>query len=753
MNRNFNNGNHQQQFPSLHNQQHDLANQFKNMSLNDNQAQTSTNNNWYGMSPNNSNSQLSFRAALQKGHHQQGGPPPPSPAQIAPTNDNLVHSTAPHDESSSNFASGRFKSNSPVQNLPNASINTQATGLESREQFSTPIGTEKLGVLSSGSNSSAASQQGDGIKASGDSQISDTASSFSREEEYPAELHDIALLRKICLQVEHYLSDEYLSTDKYLLRQLRSKSEGYLSVKLLTSFKKIKKLTRNWRVTSAALKLSDKLVLSQDGCRVRRLDDLPENLRRCRTMTSVLCIRVPDNWANLETISELFSPFGHITLARILKPGKPIPTDLRNYATQIPDMGRTCCAVVEFSNCDSAHQSCRILRDRNLHGMRIALLGPRIRRTLYKPEKKKPGMPTQNNCGMQMNMMNLNNQAAQQLAAAMQAQQFNNGGNNNNQASQQFIRQILQNPQQWMNAAAALVQQQQNTQQPVQMQQQQQQHQQMGYNNQIQHQQMQQQEQYHQNQQYQQQQQFQQNQYQQQQMAQQGRHANEQFYQENAFGFGQAAAGFDEGNMFGKEQESVSQMGGNFMQSMNFEWANNNQGQQIQQQPQQTPQFQQVQPQQQQQQHQQQQMGFFNTAQALARKSSSSQDGSSSESGAVLMRQQQAQFLGALQSVVDNIIQSDPDDNATTTTATTNRKQSEIDASLDPNNPMNDWSSKPESGFNAQTALAGIFGSSSTASIWENGPSESVKNLWDGEASAASQSKPNLSRNGLASIW
>ena len=180
-------------------------------------------------------------------------------------------------------------------------------------------------------------------------------------------------------------------------------------------------------------------------------------------MTSVLCIRVPENWANLETISELFSPFGHITLARILKPGKPIPTDLRNYATQIPDMGRTCCAVVEFSNCDSAHQSCRILRDRNLHGMRIALLGPRIRRTLYKPEKKKaPGMPNQN-CGMQM--MNLNNQAAQQLAAAMQAQAFagQNGSGQNGQASQQFIRQLLQNPQQWMTAAAAvLVQQQQN---------------------------------------------------------------------------------------------------------------------------------------------------------------------------------------------------------------------------------------------------------------------------------------------------
>ena len=78
------------------------------------------------------------------------------------------------------------------------------------------------------------------------------------------------VLEQICRQVEEYLSDDYLATDKYLLRQLRSKSEGYLSVKLLTSFKKIKKLTRDWRVTAHALKLSAQVELSTDGHRVKR---------------------------------------------------------------------------------------------------------------------------------------------------------------------------------------------------------------------------------------------------------------------------------------------------------------------------------------------------------------------------------------------------------------------------------------------------------------------------------------------------
>jgi len=192
-------------------------------------------------------------------------------------------------------------------------------------------------------------------------------------------------------------------------------------------------------------------------------------------MTSVLCIRVPESWANLETISELFSPFGNITLARILKPGKPIPTDLRNYATQIPDMGRTCCAVVEFGNCDSAHQSCRILRDKNLYSMRIALLGPRIRRTLYKPEKKK-GINVQSAVATAVSQQSYNqslysqnlqpNPQQQQQQAAFYANLQNQQilsyiqaitTAHNGQLPPHILQQILKNPQ----CVAALLQQQQ----------------------------------------------------------------------------------------------------------------------------------------------------------------------------------------------------------------------------------------------------------------------------------------------------
>ena len=95
-------------------------------------------------------------------------------------------------------------------------------------------------------------------------------------------------------------------------------------------------------------------------------------------------------------------------------------------------------------------------------------------------------------------------------------------------------------------------------------------------------------------------------------------------------------------------------------------------------------------------------------------------------------------------------------------TRSTTRKQSDIDPSLDPNNPMNDWSNKVGSevtndSFNPKDALASIFGAGSGNSIWEStknmggtqttslGNSGMVSNLWGDEV--------GQNKSGLASIW
>lgn len=199
---------------------------------------------------------------------------------------------------------------------------------------------------------------------------------------------DAELTKKLIELIEFYLSDEYLAKDKYLLRQIRCKSEGYISIKLMTSFKKVKKLTRDWRSVRFALQQSPNLIVSPEGFRVKRSTQLPENLRKPRLLSSVVTIRLTEELSSVDAITNMFSKYGEIGLVRILKPGKEIPSDLRNYATQVPDIGKTMCAVVDFEQSESALQAVRLLKDELVeHKMRLALLGPRVRRTLYKQDK------------------------------------------------------------------------------------------------------------------------------------------------------------------------------------------------------------------------------------------------------------------------------------------------------------------------------------------------------------------------------
>jgi hypothetical protein len=196
------------------------------------------------------------------------------------------------------------------------------------------------------------------------------------------------LAHKIIDQVEFYLSDEYLAKDKYLLRQIRCKSEGYISIKLMTSFKKVKKLTRDWQVVRHALRLAEQLEVSPEGYRVKRRDNLPETLRKPRMLTSVVAIRVPEDFGSVDQITSMFRPYGIIALVRLLRKGKDIPSDLRNYATQVPDIGNSLCAVVDFDGSDAALKAVRELKEKyNDTGMRLALLGPRMRRTLYRQDR------------------------------------------------------------------------------------------------------------------------------------------------------------------------------------------------------------------------------------------------------------------------------------------------------------------------------------------------------------------------------
>ncbi|NWI48937.1 LARP6 protein, partial [Calyptomena viridis] len=176
---------------------------------------------------------------------------------------------------------------------------------------------------------------------------------------------DPQLVQRIVSQVEFYLSDENLAKDAFLLKHVQKNKMGFVSIKLLTSFKKVKYLTCDWQLTLYALKFSELLEVNKEGTKVRRRVPLPESLLRVppsklllawelhpREQDTLLLPLLQEDF--LKTITGMFSPFGAIASIRILRPGRKLPSDVRKYTARFPELLSRCCALVEYESLESA---------------------------------------------------------------------------------------------------------------------------------------------------------------------------------------------------------------------------------------------------------------------------------------------------------------------------------------------------------------------------------------------------------------
>merc|ERR1712186_55684 len=97
------------------------------------------------------------------------------------------------------------------------------------------------------------------------------------KEETPFEEPDEELCAKIVQQVEFYFSDANITKDKFILKHVKRNKEGFVSLKLISSFKRVKHLTKDWRQVAVAIeRKSKKLEVNDLKTKVRRLDALPE---------------------------------------------------------------------------------------------------------------------------------------------------------------------------------------------------------------------------------------------------------------------------------------------------------------------------------------------------------------------------------------------------------------------------------------------------------------------------------------------
>jgi len=191
------------------------------------------------------------------------------------------------------------------------------------------------------------------------------------KEETPFTEPDDELCEKITQQVEFYFSDANITKDKFLLKHVKRNKEGFVSLKLISSFKRVKHLTKDWRQVAFAIKKCSKLLEVNDlETKVRRLAELPPYDETTPSRTVVI-LNLPMERPTIEGVAEIFAACGEIVLVRILRPGNPIPADIKQYVAKHPEMQTKVCALVEYQLTEYAQKAVKELNEEEEDKMKV----------------------------------------------------------------------------------------------------------------------------------------------------------------------------------------------------------------------------------------------------------------------------------------------------------------------------------------------------------------------------------------------
>jgi len=195
--------------------------------------------------------------------------------------------------------------------------------------------------------------------------------------------------QKVLEQVEFYFSDANVTKDKELAKQIRRNDMGYVSIKWITSFRKIQALTQEWKAVSKVLLSSTELKVSQDRKMVRRKHPIPKKNDAFADKT-VMASKLDLKEKSVDCVKSYFSMFGKVTLVRFLQPGKPFPDDinalrLRNYSSP-PKVEMI---AIEFDTPEAAEDAVKKLADNNnwRSSSKIELLRPRAKTPVQLAQK------------------------------------------------------------------------------------------------------------------------------------------------------------------------------------------------------------------------------------------------------------------------------------------------------------------------------------------------------------------------------
>ncbi|TYJ44246.1 hypothetical protein E1A91_A03G210000v1 [Gossypium mustelinum] len=179
------------------------------------------------------------------------------------------------------------------------------------------------------------------------------------------------LRQKIIKQVEYQFSDMSLLANESLSKQTSKDPEGYVPISFIASTKKIKSLITNHQLLAQALRSSLKLVVSDDGKKVRRKHPFTEKEREQVQSRTVVVENLPEDHSH-QNLDKIFNVVGSVKNIRICHPQELNSSRSKNDFV----MSNKLHALVEYESTKVAEKAVEKLNDeRNWRkGLRVRLL-------------------------------------------------------------------------------------------------------------------------------------------------------------------------------------------------------------------------------------------------------------------------------------------------------------------------------------------------------------------------------------------
>ncbi|CAL4911116.1 unnamed protein product [Urochloa decumbens] len=184
------------------------------------------------------------------------------------------------------------------------------------------------------------------------------------------------VVHKITKQVEYYFSDINLATTEHLMRFITKDPEGYVPISVIAGFKKVKASVRDNSMLAAALRTSSKLVVSDDGKRVKRQEPFTESDLQELKSRIVVAENLPGD-PSYQNLKKIFSAVGSVISIRTCYPQTPNGSSPATNRSAKLDMlfSNKLHAFVEYETPEDAEKIVALTDEENWrNGLRVRLL-------------------------------------------------------------------------------------------------------------------------------------------------------------------------------------------------------------------------------------------------------------------------------------------------------------------------------------------------------------------------------------------